>query len=272
MTASDETTPDLARRTALAAGVAGIAAVAAGLASPAVAQTARATAEPLPDSLEPDGAFRGKVVIVTGGTSGFGRAVTEELTKQGAYVAFNGRREALGRQVEAGIRKFGGKVDFTLVNVMDRDGMKRWIDGAADKQGGIDFLHVNAGIAQNHAPLAEVPYAHWDEMWQTNVSGMFTAVKNVVPYMLRRDGGSIVFTGSAFGVHGAPELAVYNANKFAVHGLMRSVALELEPKNMRANAVAPGAVPTTDLGRNNPSLTPAAIAAGNANHGIGAWA
>ena len=152
---------------------------------------------------------------------------------------------------------------------MDRTGMKRWIDGVARRQGGIDLAFLNAGIAQRASPVAELPDQHWDEMWQTNVSGMFTATKAVVPHMLRRGGGAIVYTGSAFGSHAAPQLSAYNANKYAVHGFMRSVALELGPQNIRVNAVAPGAVPTTDFGRNGPPPTPESVRQGNDNHGIG---
>lgn len=226
-------------------------------------------AEPVAGRADAAGRFAGKTLIVTGATSGFGRAVAEEVAMQGGYVAFNGRREALGREVEAGIRAAGGQAEFTSVDVMDRAGMAAWINGVAESQGGIDLAHLNAGIAQVAAPVAELSDEHWDEMWQTNVSGMFTATKLVVPHMLARGGGAIVYTGSAFGHRGQPQLAAYNANKFAVHGFMRSVALELGPQNVRVNAVAPGAVPTTDFGRNGPAPTPESVEAGNANHGIG---
>lgn len=233
------------------------------------AGTQHATAVQLTGHADPRGRFQGKTLLITGATSGFGRAVAEDAARMGAYVAFNGRREALGREVEAGIRAAGGQADFTPVNVMDRAGLKRWIDGVAHKRGGIDLAHLNAGIAQKAAPVAELPDEHWDEMWRTNVSGMFFATKDVVPHMLTRGGGAIVFTGSAFGNHGMAQLAAYNADKYAVHGFMRSVALELGPRNIRVNAVAPGAVPTTDVGRNGPPPTSEGVKQGNANHGIG---
>ena len=95
--------------------------------------------------------------------------------------------------------------------------------------------------SRRRAPIAELSDEHWDEMWRTNVSGMFFAVKDTVPHLLSRGGGAIVITGSAFGHRGQPQLAAYNANKFGAHGLMRSVALELGPQNIHVNAVAPGA-------------------------------
>jgi NAD(P)-dependent dehydrogenase (short-subunit alcohol dehydrogenase family) len=255
---------------ALAVGAATVAGPAAAQRSPArAAAGTRPTAAPLSGRADPNGRFAGKTLVVTGGTSGFGRAVAEEVARQGGYVAFNGRREALGKQVEAGIRALGGQADFTSVNVQDRPGMKRWIDGVAQRRGGLDLLHANAGIAQRASPTAELDEAHWDEMWRTNVSGMFYAVKDSIPHMLRRGGGSIVMTGSAFGHRGQPQLAAYNANKYAVHGMMRSIALELGPQNIRVNAVAPGAVPTTDFGRGAGAPTPEGVAMGNSNHGIG---
>ena len=260
---------DLMTAGALAAAGATIAGPAAAQRAPAAPAGTRATAAPLTGRADRNGRFAGKTLIVTGGTSGFGRAVAEEIARQGGYVAFNGRREALGREVQAGIRAFGGQADFTPVNVTDRAGMKRWVDGVAQRRGGVDLLHANAGIAQRGGPTAELDEAHWDEMWRTNVSGMFYAVKDTIPHMLRRGGGAIVMTGSAFGYRAAPQLAAYNANKYAVHGMMRSIALELGPQNVRVNAVAPGAVPTTDFGRNNGAPTPEGIAMGNSNHGIG---
>ncbi len=262
--------PDIAtdRRRFMASSIVATAAMTLA-ANRAAAQTQRSIALPLAEADAGNPFFRGKALIVTGGTSGFGRAVAEELAKQGAYVAFNDRRAELGAEVERGIRARGGEADFTPVNVMDRSGMKRWVDGVAARRAGIDLPHANAGIAQKSSPTAELTDDHWDDMWRTNVSGMFYAIKDAIPHMLRKGGGSIVMTGSAFGYRGAPQLAAYNANKFAVHGLMRSLALELGPQNIRVNAVAPGAVPTTDFGRNNPAPTPEGVKAGNANHGVG---
>lgn len=265
---NNDTEKMVSRRTAMA----GVGAVAAGgamlAAGAASAQTQSNTTTPRPEDVRESGFYAGKTAVITGGTSGFGRAVAEELAKLGAKVHFNGRRTQLGEQVQAGIRNFGGDATFTTQDVKDRAGMKRWIDGIGNASGGIDMLFANAGIAQNGGPTKDLAEDHWEEMWQTNVSGIFYAVKDAIPHIERKGGGSIVMTGSAFGHRGQPNLFAYNANKYAVHGMVRSLALELGPQNIRVNGVAPGAVPTTDFGRGNPPPTPEQIAAGNANHGI----
>lgn len=261
-------TKELMTRRSAIAGVGAVAGASVLAASAASAQTQTNTTDSRQEGVREDGWYAGKTAVITGGTSGFGRAVAEELAKLGAKVHFNGRRAELGREVQDGIRAFGGDATFTEQDVKDRAGMKRWIDGIGNSDGGIDFLFANAGIAQDFGPTAELDESHWEEMWQTNVSGIFYAVKDAIPFMKIKGAGSIVMTGSAFGHRGQPGLFAYNANKYAVHGMVRSLALELGPENIRVNGVAPGAVPTTDFGRGNPPLTQEQIDAGNANHGI----
>ncbi|MBB3104388.1 SDR family NAD(P)-dependent oxidoreductase [Azomonas macrocytogenes] len=177
---------DLSRRHALGAGFAAIAGIAASI-TPATAQS-------FDDSARRR--FAGKAVVITGATSGIGRAAAEAFAREGASIAFCGRREVLGREAEAGLRSLGARDAFYVrADVRNPDQLRRFIDGAAEHFGGLDIALNNAG-ANWFKPLHETSLDEWEEMTQTNTRGVFLAMKYKVPHMIRRGGGKIVVTAS----------------------------------------------------------------------------
>lgn len=186
------------------------------------------------------GRFAGKVVAITGATSGIGRETALAFAAEGARVGFCGRREELGRQVEREIRRAGGDATYIPADVRVPAQVKAFVDGVARKYGGLDVAFNNAGIHLGK-PLHETTVEEWDDVHLTNARGVFLAIKYEVPHM--REGGVIVCTASSQGGHTRPGHAAYTASKRAVQGIVRAAALDYGTKGIRVLAVDPG---TTD--------------------------
>jgi NAD(P)-dependent dehydrogenase (short-subunit alcohol dehydrogenase family) len=196
------------------------------------------------------GRFAGKVVLLTGGTSGIGKATAYAMAREGARVLFCGRREALGRQNEREIRAFGGEATFQRADVGIEADVTALIAACVRAYGRIDIAVNNAGIeTPRAAPLHEQTAADFDAVWRTNARGVFLCMKHELPHMLRRGGGVIVNTASISAEVGFATIAPYNASKHAVASLTKVAALEYADKNIRINALAPGAVDTPMLER-----------------------
>ncbi|HEX6354636.1 SDR family oxidoreductase [Actinophytocola sp.] len=209
---------------------------AAGLAALAVPGTAGAA----PDAERGRGRFAGKVVIVTGATSGIGKEAAVQFAAQGAKVGFCGRREELGRQVEREIRRAGGEAIYVRADVRDPAQVQSFVDGVARKYGRLDVAFNNAGIHLGK-PLHEITVAEWDDVHLTNARGVFLAIKHEVPHMTA--GGVIVCTASSQAGHTRPGHSAYTASKRAVEGIVRAAALDYGARGIRVLAVDPG---TTD--------------------------
>jgi NAD(P)-dependent dehydrogenase (short-subunit alcohol dehydrogenase family) len=191
------------------------------------------------------GRFSGKVVVITGATAGIGRVTAEEFARQGAKVAFCGRREALGREVEAGIRKAGGEATFIRADVRDPAQVKAFVDGAVQRYGRLDIAFNNAGIGQPFVEIGEVSPANYADMFATNVQGKWLAMQAEIPHL--KAGGAIINTTSIFGVKAGARAVAYSASMHAISGMTLGAALELAPKGIRVNAVAPGAITDTQF-------------------------
>ncbi len=200
-----------------------------------------------PRSPAPSGVLAGKVALVTGATSGIGRATAELFAREGARVAFCARREGLGREVEAGIRAAGGEALYVRADVRDEAQVKAFIDATVAAYGRLDVAFNNAGADKPPAPIAETDAGAFDDLISTNLRGVFLSMKHEIPH-LERTRGAIVNMASIGGRHAFPNIVAYGASKAAVIHMTRAAAQEYG-RTIRVNAVAPGAIETPMLER-----------------------
>ena len=187
--------------------------------------------------------FEGKVALVTGGTSGIGKATAIAFARQGAKVVLTGRREKAGAEVVAEINKLGGEAAFVRADIAKDADIKAMIKFTVDKFGKIDIAFNNAGVEWK-GPLDQANESEYRRIFDINVWGVLNSVRHEIPVMLKNGGGAIINTSSVAGHVGFPQLSVYIASKHAVEGLTKSLALEFAKQNIRINAVAPGPIAT----------------------------
>jgi len=188
--------------------------------------------------------FAGRVVLVTGGNAGIGRATAAEFARQGAQVVVSGRREKEGRAVVAEIEASGGEAIFIKTDVSKESDVKAMIERTLAKFGRLDCAFNNAGIEQALTPLPDQTEETYDQIMDINVKGVWLSLKHEIPAMLKTGGGAVVNNASIAGLLGFATAPVYVASKHAVVGLTKAVALEYAKQNVRVNAVAPGAIET----------------------------
>src|SRR6267154_6794320 len=212
--------------------------------------------------------FQGKVAIVTGGTSGIGRAAAIAYAKEGAKVVVAGRRAAEGEETVRLVRAQGGEALFVPTDVAQEAQVKNLVGRTLEQFGRLDFAFNNAGIEQVPTPFLEQTMETYDQVMDINVKGVWLSMKYEIPAMLRTGGGSIVNTSSGLGVIAMPGTEIYVASKHAVIGLTKSAALEFGKQGIRINAVLP-AVIETDMSRRFFGETPETRDAVAAQHPIG---
>jgi NAD(P)-dependent dehydrogenase (short-subunit alcohol dehydrogenase family) len=193
--------------------------------------------------------FQGKVALVTGGTSGIGRAAAIAYAREGAKVVVAGRRAAEGEETVRLVRAQGGEAMFVPTDVAQEAQVKNLIGRTLEQFGRLDFAFNNAGIEQEPTPFLEQTEETYDRVMDINVKGVWLSMKYEIPAMLRTGGGAIVNTSSSLGVVGMPGVEIYVASKHAVIGLTKSAALEFGKQGIRINAVLPAAIETDMLQR-----------------------
>lgn len=185
----------------------------------------------------------GKRAIVTGSGTGIGREIALEFARQGAEVALHYSRSAEGAQsaVEE-IRAGGGRATAFKADLRDVAQVKKLAVVALEFLGGLDIIVNNAGITMN-LPFAEVTPEQFDMLYQVNVRAQFFLTQALVPALIARGGGVIINMTSIHAFEGYVEHSVYAGTKGAIVAYTRQLAIELAPKGVRVNAIAPGAVP-----------------------------
>jgi NAD(P)-dependent dehydrogenase (short-subunit alcohol dehydrogenase family) len=183
--------------------------------------------------------LEGLTALVTGATSGIGRAAAEQLARHGADVVVHGRDAAHGAEVVDTITAEGGNARFVAADLGDPAGPGDLVQQA----GPVDVLVNNAGFAW-HGPTAELGVATFDQLYATNVRAPYFLVGALAPKMAARGGGSIINLGSEAGQIGLANAAAYSATKGALASMTRSWAAEFSPAGVRVNTVAPGPVYT----------------------------
>ena len=190
------------------------------------------------------GRLQGKVAIVTGGTSGIGRATAVQFAREGAKITIVGRRQSEGNDVVQEIRRAGGSAIFVQGSVADAEVCRRMVDETVAAFGKLDIAFNNAGIAQTPGPLAEVSEEQFDQIVDINLKGVFLSMKYEIPALLQSGGGSIINTSSVAGKVGSIHRSVYTASKHGVIGITRTAALEYAARGIRANALCLGLIET----------------------------
>ncbi len=190
------------------------------------------------------GFLDGKIALVTGASSGIGAATARTLAREGARVAVVARREEESQRVVDGIRESGGDARFVRADVSVPADVERMVEAVVAWGGRLDIA-VNNAAALDSGPLADTDPATWDRVIATNLTGMFHCMRLEIAAMREAGGGSIVNVLSGAALTPIPHQPAYTASKFGALGLTLVAALEEAPRNIRINAVCPGATQTT---------------------------
>lgn len=202
-----------------------------------------------------------KVAIVTGASSGIGRATALLFAREGAKLVVTARRRSQLDELVDEIKKAGGEAVAVAGDVRDEVLAKELVDTAIHRFGGLDIAFNNAGALGEMAPTPQVSLAGWHDTLETNLTSAFLGAKYQVPAMIRRGGGSLIFTSSFVGYTvGMPGMAAYAAAKAGLIGLTQVLAAEFGAQRIRVNAILPGGTDTPASITNGPDATPAVLA------------
>ena len=187
--------------------------------------------------------IEGKVVVITGASSGLGEATARLLSAQGACVALGARRFDRIQTLANELKASGGKVIAIATDVTQCDQVKRLVDAAVQAFGRIDVMINNAGLMP-HSPLERLKIDDWNRMIDVNIKGVLYGIAAALPHMKRQKAGHVINLSSVAGHKVRPGSAVYAATKHAVLALSEGLRMEVKPYNIRTTVISPGAVAT----------------------------
>jgi 3-oxoacyl-[acyl-carrier protein] reductase len=204
---------------------------------------------------------RGRIVIITGGGMGIGRATARAFASLGDHVVVTDILEREGETVAGEIREAGGSAEFRKLDVRSSAAADALVGDIEKRLGRIDVVIANAGIAHK-VPLAELSDERWDHTFDIDLKGVFRVIRPALAGMRQRQSGAIVALSSVMGsTYGWSEHAHYSSAKAGIIGLVRGLAVELARSGIRVNAVAPGYIRTAQLLSKEHSLGPDGAAA-----------
>ncbi len=191
------------------------------------------------------GQLKGRAAVVTGSTSGIGRAIAEAFAREGAALVVNGfgdpgEIESLRKNLE---KASGAKAIYDGADMSKPAEIEAMIRRAAKELGGVDILVNNAGI-QHVAPVDEFPPEKWDAVIAINLTSAFHTTRHALPHMKKKKWGRIINIASAHGLVASPNKSAYIASKHGIVGLTKTVALETAEHGIRCNSICPGFVHT----------------------------
>jgi NADP-dependent 3-hydroxy acid dehydrogenase YdfG len=187
--------------------------------------------------------IQGRVVVITGASSGLGEATARLLSAQGAAVVMGARRTDRLQALADALATGGGKALALATDVTRRDQVKRLVDAAVQAYGRIDVMINNAGLMP-HSPLERLKVEDWDRTIDVNIKGVLYGIAAALPYMKEQKSGQIINVSSVAGHKVGPGSAVYAATKHAVLALSEGLRQEVKPYNIRTTVISPGAVAT----------------------------
>ena len=200
----------------------------------------------------------GKVALITGSSKGIGRAIAMRMAEHGAKVVISSRKAEACETVAKEIRDAGGQAMVKTCHIGRKEELQALVDATIAKWGRIDILVCNAGVNPFFGPSAEMSDEVYDRIMNNNVKSNWWLCKMVLPQMAERRDGAVVVVSSVGGVQGSDRLGVYSLSKAADMQLVRNIAVEWGPHNIRANCIAPGVI-KTDFSRarwENPDSAP----------------
>ena len=187
--------------------------------------------------------IKGKVVVITGASSGLGEATARHLSAQGATVVLGARRVERLKSLANELKAKGGKALVVATDVTHCDQVKKLVDAAVQKFGRIDVMINNAGLMPQSL-IERLKIDEWDRMIDVNIKGVLYGIAAALPYMKQQKSGHIINVSSVAGHKIRPGATVYAATKFAVRALSEGLRQEVKPYNIRTTIISPGAVAT----------------------------
>lgn len=186
----------------------------------------------------------GKVALVTGATRGIGKSIAEELARAGAKVALCSRKAEACEQTLAEFKKQGYDAIARACNVSRKEDLQALVEATIEKWGRIDIVVANAASNPHYGPLTEITDEVFDKTFANNVKSLLWLAGMTLPGMAGRGGGCFISVGSIAGLIANTVIGAYGTSKAASHHLVRNLAAEWGPKNVRVNAIAPGLIKT----------------------------